>query len=200
MNRSISNSSTASLINFLIDEYYDGEIDLMVKRVGYSKQQVEYWSRNERKPQKATLRWLLSATIAPEFKVACEFSPVNLATKSSISKELARVLGKHKSNSGIYAFYDSMCNVIYVGKASASFRAEMYQQLRATLDIVFPKAVRHSPKERWEAVGFVSAYEIPSVEHLDYPKHVEALVLRLSKPVGNKVLGRLSISIPPKER
>lgn len=33
----------------------------------------------------------------------------------------------------------------------------------------------------------------------DYPKHVEPPVLRLSKPVGNKVLGTLKRSAPPKE-
>lgn len=52
---------------------------------------------------------------------------------------------------------------------------------------------------QWEAVRYVSAYEIPIIEHLDYPKHVEALVLRLSKPIGNKILGKLERSAPPKE-
>lgn len=34
---------------------------------------------------------------------------------------------------------------------------------------------------------------------MDYPKRVESLVLRLSKPVGNQVLGTLKRSAPPKE-
>ena len=62
-----------------------------------------------------------------------------------------------------------------------------------------PQAVPNPPSNRWNVVKYVSAYEIPHVDHLDYPKHVESLVLRLSKPIGNKVLGRLERSSPPKE-
>lgn len=92
-----------------------------------------------------------------------------------------------------------MCTVIYVGKASNGFVKEMYQQLRAPLGVEFPRAVKNFPGERWQATRFISAYEIPHVDHLDYPRHVEALVLRLSKPVGNKVLGRLNFSVKPKD-
>lgn len=42
----------------------------------------------------------------------------------------------------------------------------MYQQLRGGIGMDFPKAVRKAPVQRWQAVSFVSAYEIPPVEHL----------------------------------
>ncbi|WP_369977402.1 hypothetical protein [Xanthomonas bundabergensis] len=189
----------ALLVEHLVDEYFDGDTQRFAEHTGYSRTQVTRWCAGEIKPQKATVRWLLSTTIAPEFRVAAEFKPVAFATAKEISKVLAAALGAHKNASGVYAFYDSMCNVLYIGKASTNFQKEMYQQLRGRIGMEFPKAVRKAPVQRWQAVSFVSAYEIPPVEHLDYPKHVEALVLRLSKPVGNKVLGSLQKSSPPKD-
>jgi hypothetical protein len=190
----------SAFVLHLIDEYYGGNVDAFAARVGYTKQQIGTWCSGKRKPQKATLRWLLSTTIAPEFKVAAEFKPVSFATKASIRPTMRDVLSGHADNSGVYAFYDSMCAVVYIGKASKSFHVEMCQQLEGPLGIKFPKAVAKAPSSRWQAVSYVSAYEIPSVDHLDYPKHVEALVLRLSKPIGNKVLGILKTSSPPAEK
>jgi hypothetical protein len=51
--------------------------------------------------------------------------------------------------------------------------------------------VREGPKYRWQAVQYVSAYEVPKTNFFDYQKHIEALILRVSKPVSNKVLGTL---------
>lgn len=189
----------ASLVEYLMTEYFDKDLERFAEQAGYTKQQLESWRTGARKPQKATVRWLLSSTIAPEFKVACEFSPIDFAAKKDIRPGLSKALGQYTRKPGVYAFYDSMCNVMYIGKASSGFLEEMYQQLRNPLGISFPKAVAKAPTERWQVVKYVSAYEVPHVEHLDYPKHVEALVLRLSKPIGNKVLGKLKLSSPPQE-
>jgi transcriptional regulator with XRE-family HTH domain len=194
-----SKSFEASLVEYLVQEYFEGDIKRFSEQVGYSKQQIGFWLRGEKKPQKATLRWMLSSTIAPEFKVACEFFPIYFSSKDQIRGQLREALGDQANKPGVYAFYDSMCAVIYLGKASTGFLEEMYQQLRRGLGISFPRAVATAPKERWQAVRYVSAYEVPHVEHLDYPKHVEALVLRLSKPIGNKSLGTLKMSAPPNE-
>ncbi len=187
------------MVSFLINNYFDGDVGNFAKHTRYSKQQVMAWVSGRRKPRIATMRWLLSSTIAPEFRIAAEYVPVVFSNVSDIRSELRRALGDHSKHAGVYAFYDSMCNVLYIGKASTEFLGEMYQQLRAKLGISFPKAISKAPEVRWQAVSFVSAYEIPYVEHLDYPRHVESLVLRLSKPTGNKVLGKLQQSIPPKE-
>jgi hypothetical protein len=200
MLKNIRKPFTAELIDYLIDEYFDDDIKRFCARTTYTAQQVEFWRRGTKKPHAATLRWLLSTTLAPEFAVACEFKKVDLSLKKNISKELNGALGGHGDKIGVYAFYDSMCNVIYVGKASTSLKAEMYQQLRLPLGLPFPKAVKTAPKERWQATSYVSAYEIPRADHLDYPKHVESLALRLSKPVGNKVLGTLVQAKPPIEK
>lgn len=199
MTKTIPKSFESNLIEYLIKEYFNGSNADFADHTGYSKQQIEYWCKGDKKPQKATVRFLLSATLAPEFRVVAEFMPIKITKESEIHGLISSALKGHNNKTGIYAFYDSMCNVMYIGKASSSFLKEMYQQLRAPLGVKFPKAVTCAPAKRWQAVRYVSAYEIPNVDHLDYPRHVEALVLRLSKPVGNKVLGKLNLALPPKE-
>ena len=194
----IGESFEAQLISYLIKEYFQGDAGKLATRSGYTKQQIDYWRTGTHKPQNASLRWLLSKTIAPEFKVVCEFFPVNFTKKGSVRSELDKAFDGHGNSIGVYAFYDSMCNLIYLGKASTNIQNEMCQQLTRNLDIAFPKAVKKSPSERWEVTRFVSAYEVPTVDHLDYPKHVEALMLRIAKPVGNKVIGTLPVATPPK--
>ena len=188
----------ARLINYIIREYFEGDAGKLASRSGYTKQQIDYWKTGTHKPQNASIRWILSKTIAPEFKVVCEFFPVNFATKRDVINQLKNVFDGHGNSIGVYAFYDSMCNLIYLGKASTNIQKEMYQQLIRNLDIVFPKAVAKAPSERWEVTRFVSAYEVPTVDHLDYPKHVEALMLRIAKPIGNKVIGTIPVAAPPK--
>lgn len=199
MKRDAGRTFESQLVEYLVDSHFDGDRLAFAEQVGYYKGQVDAWISGRTKPQKATLRWLMSATIAPEFRVAAEFQHVDFDAQNEIMSELRRVLGSHHDKSGVYAFYDSMCSVVYIGKASRGFLTEMYQQLKGSLGITFPKAVWDAPKSRWQVVRYVSAYEIPSVDHLDYPRHVESLVLRLSKPVGNKILGSLQRSAPPKD-
>ena len=189
----------SQLVEHLVDNYFGGERADFAERTGYYKHQVDAWIAGVNKPQKATIRHLLSSCIAPEFQVVAEFKHVDMDQKSHIRPELRKALGVHAEKCGVYAFYDSMCTVIYIGKASSGFLEEMYQQLRANLGVPLPKRVRTSSFKRWEVVRYVSAYEVPDVDHLDYPKHVEALVLRLAKPIGNKVLGTLSKSKAPKD-
>lgn len=199
MPKKITPGFESNLIDYLIKEYFDDNIAAFAAHTGYLRQHIEAWRNGDRKPQKATVRWLMSATLAPEFKVVAEFSPIEISKVSEIRGAITSALQGHNKKTGIYSFYDSMCNVLYIGKASVGFLGEMYQQLRAPLGVAFPRAVTNAPGMRWQAVRYVSAYEIPSVDHLDYPKHVEALVLRLSKPIGNKILGRLNRALPPKE-
>jgi hypothetical protein len=103
---------TAQLVEYLITHYFDGDIDAFAKRTAYSKHHVQTWCSGRRKPQRASVRWMLSATIAPEFKVVAEFATVDFRKTSDIRQELNRLLSAHGDKAGVYAFYDSMCNVI----------------------------------------------------------------------------------------
>ena len=191
----------SELVRFLEDDYFGGDRSRFGDHTGYTKQQIGAWADGVRKPQKATIRYLLSTVLAPELKIVCEFVPLTIAAEKDIAPSLKRALAKHHDSKGIYAFYDSLCNLFYVGKTAATrgLLGEMYQQLKNPLGIAFPAALAKPPKARWQATAFVSAYEVPLVDHLDYPKHVESLLLRISKPVGNKKLGTLDTVRPPRE-
>ena len=130
----------AELVEYLAKEFFDGSMKDLADRTGYQKQQVELWAKGTRKPHKATVRWLLYSTIAPEFRVVTEFAPVDIDSEKQIRTSLRAVLGGHTDRAGVYSFYDSMCNVIYVGKASSSLLNEMCQQLKGPLGLKFPKA------------------------------------------------------------
>jgi len=188
------------LVEYLVREYFSGSTKAIADHTRYAKHQIDSWFQGAHRPQNGTLRYLLSSVIAPELKIVCEFSPVSFRESGGgIREQLRQALSDHQDRPGIYAFYDSMCNVFYVGKAAKGLLNEMYQQLRNPLGMDFPKAIKHPPRKRWEVACFASAYEVPSIEHLDYPRHVESLVLRMSKPSGNKILGKLNFAAPPKD-
>ncbi len=190
-------------IKYIEDEYFGGDRDKLVEHTGYSKRQITKWANGVHKPQKATMRYILSSVLAPEFKIVCEYHRIAITSEQDIPKCLKESLGNHHDRPGIYAFYDSSCNLLYIGKTSAKkgLFGEIYQQLRGPIGMNFPKAIKSPPKARWEVAAFISAYEVPLVEHIDYPKHVESLILRLSKPVGNKQLGNLNtLTRPPEEK
>lgn len=187
------------LIGYVFKNYYSSDIKKLSNITGYTKQQLEQWISGTRKPRLTTMRYILSKTIAPEFSVVCELEPVQFVDKADIRPQLQKVLGEHHKKCGIYAFYDSACGLYYIGKASTSLIVEMAQRLGNKVGLKFPKLVKQHPKEKWQVVRYVSAYEIPEVEHIDYQKHVEALLLRISKPIDNIQIGSLSYSKPPRE-
>jgi hypothetical protein len=49
---------------------------------------------------------------------------------------------------------------------------------------------------RHQVVKYISAYEVKIFENFDYPKHVESLILRISKPIMNKQIGLLDRAYP----
>lgn len=181
----------AELVDFLIDTYFKGDVKAFSAQVLSTENQIAGWRSGRVKPQKWQLRSMLSHTLVPEIKVVAEYQRVEFKTASDVSQLMRQVLQGHLNTPGIYAFYDSMWNVIYVGKASEGLFGEICQQLRGGLGVKFPRAVREGPKYRWQAVQYVSAYEVPKTNFFDYQKHIEALILRVSKPVSNKVLGTL---------
>jgi len=119
-------------------------------------------------------------------------SPIRKPTnKVTLHKRLATILDGHENASGLYAFYDSMANLIYLGKTDGNMLGEVYQQIKAKIpNGILPKAISTEAK-RLDVVRFISAYSIPTSDHADYAKHVEGLILRISKPRLNKNRGKL---------
>ena len=96
------------------------------------------------------------------------------------------MLGEQANDTGIYAFYDSMGNLIYLGKATKLI-AEITSAINRTVHIAFPKGVKSAPRIRTQIVKYLSAYDVGTVKWNDFSKHVESLILRLSKPILNKI-------------
>ena len=100
------------------------------------------------------------------------------------------MLGEHTKDPGICAFYDSFGNLVYLGKAT-SLMAEISSALSRAVTINFPKGVKRVPETRKEVIKFISAYDVGATDWGDYSKHVESIILHISKPTLNKNIGSL---------
>jgi hypothetical protein len=131
----------------------------------------------------------MHGAFVPTFKIIVEYAPIN--GSDPLRKALKLLLVDHWSASGIYAFYDSMASLVYVGKSDGKLGDECYQQLNAELSAnLFPKGIKQ-PAKRRDVVRYVSAYFVKGSDFEDHAKHVESLILRLSKPRMNKNIGNL---------
>jgi hypothetical protein len=148
-------------------------------------------------PRKQTIEYLIHCVFTPEFKVIVEFGEFHAEKK--VATQLKALLKGHESSPGIYAFYDSMANLLYVGKA-LKLLPECQAAICRTVHIPFPKGVKSKPEARTQIVRYISAYNVGKSKWLDYPKHVESLLLRISKPPLNKNIGSLEKAyVAPKE-
>jgi hypothetical protein len=184
--------SRNDIVEYLVEEFYDHEAAKAAKATGYTKQQLDWWLTKKHQPQKANVSRLIFFAVVPEFKVITEFALFRKPTKRvTLHRRLAIILAGHETASGLYAFYDSMANLIYLGKTDGNMLSEVYQQIKAKISAgILPKAISTDAK-RQDVVRYISAYSVPTSDHADYAKHVEGLILRISKPRLNKNLGTL---------
>ncbi len=162
----------------------------------YSELQARMWLSGQKSPRKATLDYILHCRFSPDFQIVCEFKEID-GDKPTMT-QLRKYLGAHSEEPGIYAFYDARAQLLYIGKAT-KLRQEIYAALLGRVDhVVLPSGIKNRNKKRWELVTYFSAYSVPSASHRDHPKHVESLILRLSKPPLNKQIGRLTKVSKPK--
>lgn len=177
-------------ITFIFNHYFDGDLDRFVSITGFSKARLQYWLSGRLTPRKASLDYILHSRFSPEFQIVCEFKEID--PDIAIVTQLKKFLGTHALEPGIYAFYDARAQLLYVGKATKLVQ-EMNAALMGREDLVtLPSGIPNKRKSRWELVTYVSAYSVPSSSHRDHPKHVESLILRISKPPLNKQIGRLT--------
>jgi hypothetical protein len=181
-------------LNYIVDEYYGGMPEKASAASGYSVTQINSWLSGMRNPQKVTVEYLIQCAFVPEFKVIAEYADFD--NRKPLQTQLKMMLGSHAGNPGIYAFYDPMGDLIYLGKAT-KLLAEISSAINRKVHISFPKGVVSAPKLRTEIVKYISAYDVGSVKWTDFPKHVESLILRISKPLLNKNIGRLQKAHQP---
>ncbi len=190
-------TTRTEILKFVIDEYYQGDPKNAATATGYSIAQINAWLSGKHEPQKTKIEFIIQCAFVPEFKVIAEFFVYDY--QKPLQTQLKQMLGDHASDPGIYAFYDSMANLIYVGKATKLLR-EIGAALNRTVHVTFPKGIKDVPQKRTEIVTYVSAYDVGKVKWSDFPKHVESLILRISKPLLNKNIGTLQKAFKqPKE-
>jgi transcriptional regulator with XRE-family HTH domain len=183
------------IVNYLLNAKFDGSIDTMSHATGYSKAQISKWLNGKTTPSHKTLDALMCCVYVPEFTVVAEFFEID--AHQPLLTQLKKLFSGHEECVGIYAFYDSMANLLYVGKASTSLLKETYSALRRSDELSFPLGIKHREQKRCELVRYISAYDVSAYDlttnndHWDYPKHVESLILRISKPPLNRQIGAL---------
>ena len=184
-------TTRTEVLNYIVQKYYAGNIEKVSSVYGFTKTQINSWLSGKRKPQKSTVEYLIQCAFVPEFKVIAEF--VEFDPDKAIQTQLKTMLGERANDPGIYAFYDSMGNLIYLGKATKLI-AEITSAINRTVHIAFPKGVKSAPRIRTQIVKYLSAYDVGTVKWNDFPKHVESLILRISKPILNKNIGNLEVA------
>ncbi|SFP51158.1 hypothetical protein SAMN05216601_113103 [Ectopseudomonas composti] len=177
------------VVRYFFENYFGGNIEQAIKATGYTHIQFRKWLDGSLAPQKNTIEYIAHCIFTPEFRRIAEYYEFHPEEK--IMPQLKNMLGGHADNPGIYAFYDSMGNLLYIGKAATSLIKECYQSIRQEVSIKFPSGIKNAPQKRYEITKYISAYDVGNSNWIDYPKHVESLILRISKPPLNKIIGSL---------
>ena len=176
------------IFQYFLMEYFDGDVKFLTEATGYTLSQVRNWANGDVQPNKNTIEVVAHSALAPEFRIVVEFA--RFSPDDEVRRQLREALQEYSDLSGIYAFYDSMANLLYVGKAT-KLLDEMYQSIRQPISVKFPRGVDQLPQQRYEVVRYFSAYEVAGRPWAGYPKHVESLILRISKPPLNTRIGSL---------
>lgn len=180
------------MFRHIFSHYFDNNVTRLADATGYSITQIRAWV-NGTAPQNKALHRICSIAFAPSFKVVVEFLKVN--NGESIHTQLTKSLGGHGQNSGIYAFYDARAQLLYIGKAR-KLRTEINLALNRKFPLSFPIGTKKEDVRVCDLVKYVSAYEVEYIDGLDYAKHIESLILRISKPPVNKNIGKLEKAHP----
>jgi hypothetical protein len=71
-------------------------------------------------PNKSSVEYLMHRLFVPEFRIVAEFRELSYTgpNDGSLLALLRPMLLNHEERGGIYAFYDSMANLVYLGKAT----------------------------------------------------------------------------------
>ena len=181
------------IINYLYREKFNSCTQVMSDTTGCTIQQIGKWIAGETIPKKETIDYIIVCIYIPQFTVVEEFYEID--SKEKIKTQLNALFRGHEDRAGVYAFYDGMANLLYVGKASNLLK-ETYSAIMREDEVKFPAGIDNESVRRFNLVKYVSAYDISTNEYWDYPKHVESLILRISKPKLNKKIGILEYAYP----
>ena len=166
------------VFNYLLKTYYEDDAAKVADITGYSMKQIDEWISGTRQPQKDTIEYIIHRIFTPEFTVVVEYSEFN--QEEPTLTQLKEMFKGHEDRAGIYAFYDSMANLLYVGKAT-NILNECYSAINRNVDVPFPSGIKNRPEKNRDIVRYISAYDVGNSNWLDYPKHVESLIIPIYK-------------------
>lgn len=114
------------IVKYGVAECFDGDIDKVCSETGFTKQQVTWWLGDRNQPQASNVSRLMYRAFAPKFRVIAEYVPIQTSgSEKSVHKQVATTLKGYEKASGLYAFYDSMVNLIYIGKSDGNLLKEI---------------------------------------------------------------------------
>ena len=173
------------IVRYLLENYFEGDAGKLANATDYTVQQVNDWLRNVHEPRASTIEWIIHCALAPEFKIIAEFAPFEPSDDSTSRRQkIDKMLASNRDKRGIYALYDATASLIYIGKTDNNLLDEIDQALRQPIN-------RNFDVGRWSIVRYISAYHVGGSPSVDYPKHVESLMLRISRPRLNTNIGKL---------
>lgn len=181
-------SDKTAVINYIAKKYFDGDAKKLATATGYSTTAIKQWLDGLKIPRESTIEYIMHCAFTPEHRIICEYEAIepNIALS-----DIKNILGDASNATGIYSFYDSMARLSYVGKAARSLSKEIFSALKRKHFIKLPHGIKDKTIPRTHVVHYFSAYEVKVFEQWDYARHVESLILRISKPPMNKISGNL---------
>jgi hypothetical protein len=120
------------VVAWVLRELYQNDRKKASELTGFSVQQLTQWGSGARTPHSSSVARLMHHAFEPAFTIIAEFKPIRHdGTVKGVHGQLSSILkGFHKA-SGVYAFYDSSGNLLYLGKADGTLLNETYVQIQA---------------------------------------------------------------------
>ena len=186
----MSSWDRSDILRYFLQTYFGDDRKKLSEATGYTKQQIDDWVEGIRQPNVGTVEWVVHCALSPEFNIIVEFGPFQPSDKGKIRRQqLKELLGIHGGERGIYAFYDASADLIYIGKTDiGKTERGLLEEMNQALN---QKINRNFSIKRRSIVRYVSAYYVGGTSSFDYPKHVESLMLRISRPRLNNNIGKL---------
>ena len=103
------------VLKYIVNNYF-GSAKKASDVSGYSQAQISSWVSGARSPQKPTIEYFIQCAFVPEFKIIAEYADFN--REKPLQNQFKVILGEHSIHPGLYAFYDSLGGLLYIGKAA----------------------------------------------------------------------------------
>lgn len=185
-------ANRSEVLKYIIEKRFHGDIESAASVSGIDVSKIEKWISGAIIPRKNIIDGFIHLAQIPEFSVIREYFPVSSSNnEKDLRQQVATLFQGHETSSGLYAFYDSMVNLVYIGKSYARLKDECHQALNQRLpEKILPTSLKLI-ESRKDVVCYISAYSVIYSGFGDFSRHIESLILRISKPRLNKNIGSL---------